>query len=466
MVDKITIGLLSLTLSSGCLFAQAAGNQSQEQATPQASSQASEAGSLSFLAELDSQAEAVSNARNSADEYLAKKGWSEGLNKDGRYVAIGVAQIDASPSDKNFQLYRINAYKKAMLNAKASISKFFAQEISTRAKLVITEPPSAATLQAQAEAEAQIPPSILQKVTTLVHKKLDKELEKEGVTYESEKAKPIIEDLLNKSSFSDSILALSKTQVGALITSKIFEQDGEMVVVAYYSDKTKLLAGAINGTGATPKVKPRKGDPAGVWVKKLKVSQLYPSIGVQMTSDEDGNIVILSYGQSKARSKSSTSKDMAYEKASLEADGFIRNFAGETVAYAGEKKMQEETKEFSDETTSSFIEETMSKRIETEAKALPISGISTIHRWSLTDPRSNSIICGVVRMWSLKTSDSANSSREEMKDATINRGGHMKVKSTASGSSSTTTRIQNTSSIKSTGDQNKYKTQSVESEDF
>ena len=272
--------------------------------------------------------------------------------------------------------------------------------------------------------------------------------------------------MLNKSSFSDSILALSKTQVGALITSKIFEQDGEIVVVAYYSDKTKLLAGAINGTGATPKVKPRKGDPAGVWVKKLKVSQLYPSIGVQMTSDEDGNIVILSYGQSKARSKSSTSKDMAYEKASLEADGFIRNFAGETVAYAGEKKMQEETKEFSDETTSSFIEETMSKRIETEAKALPISGISTIHRWSLTDPRSNSIICGVVRMWSLKTSDSANSSREEMKDATKNRGGHMKVKSTASGSSSTTTRIKNTSSIKSTGDQSKYKTQSVESEDF
>ena len=47
-----------------------------------------------------------------------------------------------------------------------------------------------------------------------------------------------------------------------------------------------------------------------------------------MTSDEDGNIVILSYGQSKARSKSATSKNMAYEKAVLEADQYIRNFAG------------------------------------------------------------------------------------------------------------------------------------------
>ena len=109
----------------------------------------------------------------------------------------------------------------------------------------------------------------------------------------------------------------------------------------------------------------------------------------------------------------------------------------------------------------------MNKKIETEAKALPISGISTIHRWSLTDPRSNSIICGVVRMWSLKTSDSANISREQMKDATINRGGHMKAKPTASGSASKSSGAQsssNTSVIN--GDTSKYKAQSVESEDF
>ena len=470
MVDKIILSSAIFALSFGCVFAQDAGVEQpqQPQEAPKQAENQNDAGSLSFLAELDAQAETVSNAEASANKYLAEKGWCEGLNeKDGRYVAIGTADIDVSPSDKNFQLYRINAYKKAMLNAKVAISKFYAQELSTRAKLHITEPQSAAALEKKAEEEAQISPSLLQKVNTLIHKKLDKELAKEGVSYDSEKAKPIIEDLLSKSSFSDSILAVSKTQVGALITSKIFEQDGKMVVVAYYSDKTKLLAGSINGTGATPKVKPRKGEPVGIWIKKLKISQLYPSIGVQLTSDEDGNIVIISYGQSKARSKSSISKDAAFERASLEAEGFIRNFAGETVAYAGGKTMQEESKVFADETTSSSIEESMNKKIETEAKALNISGIQKIHSWSLTDPRSNAVICGVVMMWSLKTSDSANISREQMKDATINRGGHMKAKLTASGSASKSSGAQsssNTSVIN--GDTSKYKAQSIESEDF
>ena len=177
--------------------------------------------------------------------------------------------------------------------------------------------------------------------------------------------------------------------------------------------------------------------------------------------------MIISYGQSKARSKSSISKDAAFERASLEAEGFIRNFAGETVAYAGEKTMQEESKVFADETTSSSIEESMNKKIETEAKALNISGIQKIHSWSLTDPRSNAVICGVVMMWSLKTSDSANISREQMKDATINRGGHMKAKLTTSGSASKSSGAQsssNTSVIN--GDTSKYKAQSIESEDF
>ena len=119
---------------------------------------------------------------------------------------------------------------------------------------------------------------------------------------------------------------------------------------------------------------------------------------------------------------------------------------------------------FADETTSSSIEESINKKIETEAKALNLSGIQKIHSWSLTDPRSNAVICGVVKMWSLKTSDSANISREQMKDATINRGGHMKAKLTASGSASKSAGTQsssNTSVIN--GDTSKYKAQSIES---
>ena len=359
MVEKIIATIVAATLSSASLFAQAAGNQAQAAAQESAPA-ADSAGSLSFLSELDAQAEAVSDAKSAANDYLIKKGWVEGLNKDGRYVAIGSSAIEVSPADKDFQIYRVNAYKKAMLNAKSAITRFFKQEISTRSKYAALEPQSAKAITAEAEAKASIPPTILDKAKTLVNKKLDDALKKSGVNITDKKAKPIIEDVLNESVFSDSVEALAKTQVGALITSKIFEQDGKITVVCYYSENTKLLAGAINGTGYAPKVTPRKGDTVGIWIKKLKISQLYPSIGIQMTSDEDGNIVIISYGQSKARSKSATSIDMAYEKATLEADGFIRNFAGETVAYAGTKNGLETGKETEAMTTKS-VEETMKK---------------------------------------------------------------------------------------------------------
>lgn len=427
MVKEITITLIATICSGAYLFAQAAGNQGEVLALHSDRS-GNDAGSLSFLSELDSLAEAVGNARKSADEYIAKKGWQQGLNAGGRYVAIVSSTIDVSPSDKNFQLYRINAYNKAMLDAKAEVAKYFSQEISTRAKNILSEPESAESIKAKAEAEAGISPSIIDKTMALVNKKLDNALEKEGITLESKKAEPIIEDLMNESSYKNFIKSIAKSQVGVLITSKIFEQDGEIAVVAYYSDNTKLLAGAINGRGDVPKVKPRKGEPIRDWIKKLKLSQLYSSMGIQMTSDEDGNIVILSYGQSKARSKSATSKNMAYEKAVLEADQYIRNFAGETVVYAGEKEMMENSKEYLDNAVEMALDDSMKKKIETQADALKISGISTIRSWSITDPRSDSIICGVVRMWSIKTSDTANISREQMRDATTNRGGALMQK--------------------------------------
>ena len=246
MVKKIAIALIAATCSGAYLFAQAAGNQGEVLALHSDRS-GNDAGSLSFLSELDSLAEAVGNARNSATEFIAKKGWQQGLNAGGRYVAIVSSTIGVSPSDKNFQLYRINAYNKAMLDAKAEVAKYFSQEISTRAKNILSEPESAESIKAKSEAEAGISPSIIDKTMALVNKKLGNALEKEGITLESKKAEPIIEDLINESSYKNFIKSIAKSQVGALITSKIFEQDGEIAVVAYYSDNTKLLAGAING---------------------------------------------------------------------------------------------------------------------------------------------------------------------------------------------------------------------------
>lgn len=85
---------------------------------------------------------------------------------------------------------------------------------------------------------------------------------------------------------------------------------------------------------------------------------------------------------------------------------------------------------------------------------------------SITDPRSDSIICGVVRMWSIKTSDTANISREQMRDATTNRGGRTNAKKQSGSSVRSSTHQRSGSTQSLSGDQSKYKTQSIESEDF
>ena len=453
--------LLSALMASIALsaFAQDAGTA----AAPEAgAAQSSELGSLSFLEEVDSQAEMVPNARSSAEDFVASKGWTIGFNPDGRYVAVGSAGIIGSPSDKNFQTSRRIAFQKAMLEAKTEIVKQFSLEISSKLEYALTEPSEFEREEAKAAAAA-VEPSILDKLRTLAHKKLDKELEKEGVTKDEPLPEEEVKGLLNTEDFKKITEQVARAQVGALVVSKIFEQDGEIAVVAYYSDKTKLLAGAINGTGACPKGKPRKNGSIRDWVRGLKVgTQLYPAMGVQLTTDEDGNIVILSYGQASAKSASKTSAKAAFAKATASADADIRSFAGEAVAFAQTDKEMQSSKEFENGTFESETDTSMEQRISAVADKLKITGITTLRTWNFVDKRSGTGVFGVVRMWSVKSSAQANESRESMAEAAKNRGGNVSAKTAAlagrdEGASPASKREE---------DPGKYKVESIESEDF
>lgn len=443
--------MASLALSA---FAQDAGTA----VAPEVAS--GELGSLSFLEEVDSQAEMVANARSSAEEFVASKGWKIGFNADGRYVAVGSSAIAGSPSDKNFQTSRRIAFQKAMLEAKTEIVKQFSLEISSKLEYALTEPSEFEREEAK-KAAAAVEPSILDKLQTLAHKKLDKELEKEGVTKEALPEEEV-KGLLNTEDFKKVTEQVAKAQVGALVVSKIFEQDGEIAVVAYYSDKTKLLAGAINGTGACPKGKPRKNGSIAEWVRGLKVgTQLYPAMGVQLTTDEDGNIAILSYGQATSKSMSKTSAKAAFAKATASADADIRSFAGEAVAFAQVDKEMQSNREFENGTFESATDTAMDQRISAVADKLKITGITTLRTWNFVDKRSGTGVYGVVRMWSMKTSARANDARESMADAAKNRGGNVSAQKAAPAN-----RDAGVAPSKNDAETRKYKVESIESEDF
>ncbi len=184
-------------------------------------------------------------------------------------------------------------------------------------------------------------------------------------------------------------------------------------------------------------------------------------MGVQLTTDEDGNIAILSYGQATAKSTSKTSAKAAFAKATANADADIRSFAGEAVAFAQIDKEMQSNKEFDNGTFESETDTSLNQRISAVADKLKITGITTLRTWNFVDKRSGTGVYGVVRMWSMKTSARANDARESMADAAKNRGGNVAARKAAPA-----TRDAEASAPKNDAETRKYKVESIESEDF
>ena len=68
------------------------------------------------------------------DEYIASKGWNEGLNeKNGKkfFVAKGTGVIQAPRESASYIGSRVNAYNKAMLEAKKAMVEYLGVDIAT-----------------------------------------------------------------------------------------------------------------------------------------------------------------------------------------------------------------------------------------------------------------------------------------------------------------------------------------------
>lgn len=389
----------------------AAAPAGQAQISSVVSSGAGVADAASFLDNSPEAIGAVTDAAlESAQNWIAKKGWVMGANPDGRYVAIGAASVSANPSDFRFSQMRANAYTKAMLAAKVEVAKFIGTNIKSsvlhqygQGSEIRREREAAAS--AAAEAVARKSAGLLEKTEMLLSAKLDNELKKEGVALESPQAAARAEKLLNSDRFSQLVETSAKAAVAGLVCAKIFEENGRLAVVAYYSDNTRVLAGAIAGTGAAPVV-PSNPD-LGEWIAALTPAQLYPTFGVQLKSDENGNMVLLSFGQAVSETNSPNAVRNAHTQAETMADGYIRQFAGEVASYDNVVENLEKTNEFDNgviDATSETFQETVLKTV---APKLKISGVQTVKNWQTKDTRSGKFIVGVVKKWTLADAQTA-----------------------------------------------------------
>jgi len=304
---------------------------------------------------------------------------------------------------------------------------------------------------------------VLEKVEMLIHSELDAQLEERGVEPDSEEAEEVVQDILNQDKFSDKIKRMAKAEVGALVVSKIFEDSGNVAVVATYSANTKKLAATMLGKGDAPKVRKRSSSKPsiGAWIQSMSKKDLYPAYGVQLTSDTNGNLVIISYGQALAKTASKMSLRNAFMAAESDADGFIRSFVGEAVAFNNVKHELENSKELSNGVIEAQLERVQDTSIKTFADDLKIPGVSTVRTWSTQDKRSNSFIAGVVRRWDISSAESALSDASDFESVGASKGGQGVQGKSSSSSSGAASRTETFS-----GDSGSYSHQSMESEDF
>ncbi len=322
------------------------------------------------------------------DEYLNAKGWSEGRNRKGTgtfFVALGRGIIQAQPGAPNYIDSRVNAYNKAMLAAKSAMAEYLETEIKTFTK--------------EQAAEGNVAESVIGKVASE-----DEAATKAvfGALKQAAKEAADAGKTVNLETYEKLISTYAKAQVLGMQACCTFEGipkdagKGEIGVIAIWSPKLHAMARCISSGGKPP---------AGIGGKPIREQipedklALLSTFGIQQRIDENGDLVIVAFGQAGAISASAMSAKAAEDKARMNALAAIREFAGESVAVATDFLNAESAAELENAAETYENDSGYAQRITAEAEALAISGVSTVKRAMAKHPLTGQTVAMVVCAW-------------------------------------------------------------------
>ncbi len=349
------------------------------------------------------------------DEYLAAKGWVAGENtKAGKkfFVATGTGVIQAPRSKPaSYVGSRVNAFNKAMLEAKKNMVEYLGIAIESETERSYTEGDFNAGKEDASDAED--PNSLSYKVKSLIHAKLDKALREEGVDPDAankEAAAKAAKKLLASEQYSKMVRTAAQAQVVGLQAVCTFEgspasDKGEIGVVAIWSPKLQQMATSI-ATG-TPVAKAKAKAPIRQQIA-TDPGALLSTFGVQQKIDEAGDLVLVGFGQAGGVSESKMAAKGAQGKAKANAIAAIREFAGENVAVATDMLSAESTEEFENAAEEYQDQSAFSEKIKAVAGKMNISGVAVLHNWKCKHPLTGTTVYGCICTWAPKQAASAN----------------------------------------------------------
>ena len=331
-------------------------------------------------------------SKNMAEDFVVKnKNWKIGSNtrpeeKGGDFiVTIGTSGIPFDNSFANFGDARQDAFDMALLESKKQFIKFMGQQISTnivseRKRGSYAQPPKPGTSEMEELMNEMSSFEEGKKLRTLINLKLDQALKESG--YDDPTTPEAVEEaekIIKTKEFSKSIEAAAEHRIAGFQTYKVFEisdgNKGDISVIGLWSNKLNLLADAISTGGDIPAGTPKKAlmDQLPSKDTDQDIARWAFSYGARMTTDENGNPSILSFGHASPLFDDTDEWTDACSEAQLQAESFIAIFANEIASYKEISNKAQNTDIFEDNASLNNVK-TETKTIKNIYRKLETSG--------------------------------------------------------------------------------------------
>lgn len=362
------------------------------------------------------QIEAFFREMEKTDGVKMRVGPNKRAKQDGGdfFVAVGVAEISAHRSSKDWATSRVIAFDKAMNQAKEQLLTFVVTEVEAMTRQTFEEGTAGIGIVGQPQGQSAAVPkelSLMDKIVKLCHGKLDKMIEKQGgksgATAAAQKPKEEVEKLMRSEEFRNFVRISSRAVVAGMQAFQTFEdlqsgRNGEIAVVGIVSEKTLALAASVGAGNPLPAGKPGKriADQIPSEDTESGALQLLNTFGVKTMYDDNGDLVLVSFNQARPVNDSTGAELTAQRRAGAFALGEIRRFLGEQIARVEDVFRSETVKDFEDNTRETEAKEGSRFAYEALAEKISITGLSPVKNWTARHPVTGQIIVGSVQMWS------------------------------------------------------------------
>lgn len=410
---------------------------------------------------------------DACSQELRRTGKKEGFTRlpNGKEVFFAIGSADVMAPQGNTPVQRANyinsiqnAYSIAALKAKKKLAETWSKEIKTKTKNSFIEqlksgtPPKALLGERKAKRDEFVKKqqsgegglSMFEKARLLINQKLDsmisdetrEKLEKENLdAIEAEKLLAAeIDKITDQNTFDQTIETSAQAEIRGMKTWYSHKSGKGICVVAAYSENLSKQADALASKDYSILKGLKKGKPIAQQIpshtSRDGISKLMGMYGANITRDDTGQVLIVSFAQAGASRSDATAIDMAFERAILKADAQIAQLNNEAIEVSNKVREVEMSTGFANSDVKDYYSESNQQaRIEASSN-LKISGVSDWGRWAATNPDTKGPMVGVIRYWTPSGADFANKSREASKSGSGSPGGSKSSWSEESGYSS------------------------------